>query len=406
MEAWLEIQSPHSPAFARPVDIKNLAGSSVAFVKSKMMRIAFDYQTFSLQTYGGISRYFVRLAERLLMKQQEVGIFAPLYRNRYANDLPPEVIHGRRVERYPPKSTRLFVQLNRMIAKPMIRHWRPHLVHETYYARSASAPASCPSVVTVYDMIHELFPMDFPATDRTSTAKRIAIERAAHVICISKSTRNDLLNLFDVSEDKVSVVYLGFERFPVRHQHADTTSRGPRPFLLYVGNRVGYKNFSGLLAAVASSHKLIADVDIVAFGGGKFSANEESIIAKLGFRDGQVRQVEGDDRALGMLYDQALAFVYPSLYEGFGLPPLEAMAHGCPVISSNTSSMPEVIGDAGVYFEPSSIEEMAMAIERVVYSSELAGELIERGSRRLDLFTWEGCADRTLDIYQKLVGKR
>jgi glycosyltransferase involved in cell wall biosynthesis len=170
-----------------------------------------------------------------------------------------------------------------------------------------------------------------------------------------------------------------------------------------VGSRNGHKNFIKLLSSFASSEKLRSDFDLIAFGGGGFNVNETKLIGELGFRTGQVRQMGGDDSMLAMFYRQATAFVYPSFYEGFGLPPLEAMAQGCPVISSNSSSMPEVIGDAGEYFDPNSIEDMAAAIERVAYSKSRRDNLIELGKARLGVFSWNKCATETLRIYKHLV---
>lgn len=368
------------------------------------MRIAFDYQSFC-QQYSGVSRYFVRLAEQLIAGKQDVGIFAPLHRNHYVKELPSGVVFGRALNCYPPRGGRAVVLLNHVISKRAIQKWLPQVVHETYYSRwGGSTPRSCPTVVTVYDMIHELFRDHFPARDKTTMLKRMAIDRADHVICISECTRRDVVNLFGIREEKLSVVHLGFERFASFFMPTEKTPAPTKPYLLYVGNREGYKNFSAFVRAVASSRRLKVDFHIIAFGGGRFSPSEMALLSELGFQSDQTRQLGGDDKLLGHLYDQAAAFVYPSLYEGFGLPPLEAMAHQCAVISSNTSSMPEVIGEAGEFFDPKSIDDMAVAIERVVYSPSRTQDLIERGRKRLDLFSWERCADRTLDIYRSLVG--
>ncbi len=297
--------------------------------------------------------------------------------------------------------------LNYLFSKPSIRKWQPHVMHETYYSSLRSAPRSCPIVVTVLDMIHELFGEHFPARDKTAKLKRIAIERADRVICISENTRRDLLDLFGTPEEKIAVVHLGFDHFdsgvPLKTTKP-TAAVSTKPYLLFVGSRARYKNFAGFLRAVASSKALKKDFDLLAFGGGKFTIAEMWLISRLGFLPNQVRQHGGDDAVLGHLYDHAAAFVYPTLYEGFGLPPLEAMAHHCAVVSSNTSSMPEIIGDAGELFDPHSIEDMAAAIERVVYSPARTEALIDLGKRRLHAFSWERCADRTLDIYRSLIG--
>lgn len=366
------------------------------------MRVAFDYQAFCMQPYGGISRYFTRAVEQLLISGVDVKIFCGAHRNFYLDELPVSVVLGRRVNSYPPKSMRLVQAYNRFVGKRAMCDWRPDVVHETYYSKCASAPRGCATVLTVYDMIHELYPSSFLARDNTTEIKRSAIARADHVICISESTRNDLINLLSVPEEKISVVHLGFEKFSPASSVNSFPYNNVRPFILYVGGRSGYKNFSGFLKAFSRSPQLLIDFDIVAFGGGAFSATELSLIKSLGYSSDQVKQIGGNDSVLGVLYKAARAFVYPSLYEGFGLPPLEAMAQSCPVISSCTSSMPEVIGNAGVFFDPHSEEDMTAAIERVVYDDALMASLRALGQERLAQFSWQRCAAETLSIYQSL----
>lgn len=365
------------------------------------MRIAFDHQIFSSQSYGGISRYFTRLAEALLEEHEEVRVFAPIHRNSYLASLPEGAVWGRGLHSFPPKTTRLVKAFDRLCSARALHTWRPHVVHETYYANRGSAPKGCPTVITVYDMIHELILDEGRCQAKAIEQKQAAISRADRVICISESTRQDLLNLYDIREEKTSVVHLGYERFggtPGQDVHIPHS----KPFLLYVGSRSSYKNFRSFLAAVSKSSRLRTDFDVVAFGGGAFSKEERSLFGELGFRVDQVQQVSGGDAVLGDLYDQAIAFVYPSLYEGFGLPPLEAMAHGCPVVSSNTSSMPEVVGPAAEFFDPHSVEDLMRAIEKVVYSKERQGELIRLGHARLARFSWSKCAEETLAVYREL----
>jgi glycosyltransferase involved in cell wall biosynthesis len=210
--------------------------------------------------------------------------------------------------------------------------------------------------------------------------------------------------LFDVQEEKVSVVHLGVDVSAFKSCPA-LDSVFDRPFLLYVGGRGGYKNFGGFIRAFSRSNFLMKEFDIVSFGGGSFNKFELELINTLGFGSEQVRQIGGSDEQLSSLYHQAVAFVYPSLYEGFGLPPLEAMAAGCPVISSNASSMPEVIGNAGKYFNPNDLEEIQFALEKVVSSPELRSRLIGLGFKNIEKFSWQKCALETLDIYKNLTGK-
>lgn len=366
------------------------------------MRIAFDHQTFTLQTYGGISRYFARLAQEFLDMGEEVKIFAPFHRNAYLTSLPNEAVQGMRLKRYPPKLTHVFKLYNRLASLRAIEKWQPDILHETYYAKKDCVIKKRPTVITVYDMIHELYHKDFELRDRTSEIKKVAIAGADHIICISENTKKDLMHLHGISESKISVVLLGFDHFASRQNKSRYIDYMGRPFLLYVGSRGGYKNFAGMLKAIAASSSMKSDFDVVAFGGGGFNNIEQELISSLGFSLNQVKQISGDDALLGHYYASARAFIYPSLYEGFGIPPLEAMAHGCPVVCSNSSSMPEVIGLAGEYFNPTSIDEMKNSIERIAYDDSRIVELKLLGDKRLAHFSWAKCAEETRAVYQKL----
>ncbi len=368
------------------------------------MRIAFDYQAFCLQQYGGVARYFNRLAEELLLRGEDVGIFAPVYQNKYLTALPKRAVHGRNVNRYPPKTTKLALFFNHLLARPAIKKWCPDVVHETYFARKSSAPADCPVIITVHDMIHELYDLKATHQDNTAEIKRMAVDRADHIICVSQCTKRDLMRILGVPENKVTVVYHGFE--PGQYG-ADTPGDtvAEEPFILYVGNRSGYKNFSRFMQSVAQSERLRKDFRVIAFGGGKVTKNEQLQIRQLGFVPGQIKQVGGCDAVLAGLYKQASAFVFPSLYEGFGLPPLEAMAHNCPVISSNSSCMPEVIAEAAEFFDPMEVDEMTGAMENVLYSNERSRSLKALGTERLKKFSWGQCCTATQAVYEQVVKK-
>lgn len=364
------------------------------------MKVAFDSQIFTRQAYGGISRYFVKLIKELHEQNIDTKAFAGFYQNRYMGELPRKTFQGISLRKYPPRTGRLFKAINFFICNSSVERYAPDIFHETYYS-SLGKPNSggAARFVTVYDMIHEKFPRNFAAGDSTTPDKLSAVKRADHVICISQSTKNDLCEIFDLDQRKVSVVHLGFDEFATGPVNSYTSYE--RPYFLYVGQRKGYKNFALLLKAVASTAALSKNVDVLAFGGGVFDAEEEELIQRLGFRAGQVKQIAGEDQLLAETYVQALGFVYPSIYEGFGLPPLEAMAYQCPVISSNTSSMPEVIGEAGLYFDPQSVDDLACQLIKIFESSSLRNELIALGLKRKEIFTWRKCADETLALYKQ-----
>ena len=371
------------------------------------MKIAFDHQIFTLQCYGGISRYVVRLAEALNSMGEEIQIDSLLHQNHYLFESP--VLRENRIhlDKFPKGLGRAASHINSLYARYSHNKSKPDIIHETFFSSQDARKKRFPTVLTVYDMIHERYPESFPENDPTAKSKLNAVKRADSIICISESTRRDLLEYIDVDEAKVSVVYLGFDKQPV--DKTQLTNRAQmannKPILLYVGSRAGYKNFSGLVRAMASSARLKNTFQLVAFGGGPFTAAEQRFFNDLGFRSDSISQTGGTDEVLNDYYQKATAFVFPSIYEGFGLPPLEAMAQGCPVISSNSSSMPEVIGDAGVYFDPLAIEDITQVLEKTLFAEAGLASLSKKGQKRIHDFSWHKCASQSLAQYQILAGK-
>ena len=363
------------------------------------MKIAFDHQIFAAQEYGGVSRYYVRLAQELAVAGNDVRVVAPFYVNAYLPELPPGIVMGRRV-RPSQWGGRAMRMIDQSAAAPLLARLAPDIVHETYFAARRTAPRRARTVLTVYDMVHELFPASFPANDRTAALKTVAVARADHVLCISESTRRDLIAVHPSAASKASVTLLGFD--PPAARPADSDAPAARPYLLFVGQRGGYKNFAGLLEAYASSPVLRAGFELLAVGGGAFSAVESAAIAAHGLGD-HVRQAAATDAALQSYYAGAAAFIYPSLYEGFGIPPLEAMAAGTPVVAVDAGSVPEVCGDAVAYAPPGDIGALRSAIEGVVGSPSRTDELVAAGRARLAHFSWARCAAETATIYRSLL---
>ncbi len=294
--------------------------------------------------------------------------------------------------------------VNRLLMPTLTRFWAPQLLHVTYYPERLMATPRQRVVVTVYDMIHERLPATFAADDPTSARKRAIVQRADRVICISQHTAEDLIRLFAVDPSKVVVIPLGFSR---EFGLAGGTQAGEevtqRPYLLYVGARPGHKNFGRLLAAYGASPALQARFDLLAFGGGALTTAERAAAAAAGVPAGQLRWVGGDDQALAEAYRQARLFVYPSSYEGFGIPPLEAMSCGCPVVCSNTSSIPEVVGGAGQYFDPDDTAALRAALEAVALDDGRHAELRASGLQRCQDFSWQRCAEATANVYRSLL---
>lgn len=365
------------------------------------MKIIYDSQIFATQEFGGISRYFCALAEQIAnFPDIKAQIVAPLYVNGYLKELGNTISVGQYVRRIP-KTGRIINTLSAAIFKQIGHLMHPDVVHETYYSEHPTCGGKYPRALTVYDMIHELCPDSFTAGDPTARIKAYAVQRADHIFCISENTRRDLLEIHHLPEDRVSVTYLGYDTLPLSGLTAADLV-GTAPYLLYVGGRHGYKNFEGLLRTFVSSAWLRNNFRLVCFGAGAFSREERGLITSLGVKETEVIHLGGGDDRLAALYKGASAFVYPSKYEGFGIPPLEAMSLDCPVICSNTSSIPEVVGEAGEYFDPNDVDSIRAGIEHVLQSSTRRQELVSLGHQRCGLFSWQRCAQETHNVYRRM----
>lgn len=368
------------------------------------MRIFYDYQAFNIQRRGGISRYILETAERVAnFSGCEAKVFAFAHINLSLAENTKVRSVGHLVnDRF--FHTRARTQLDQMLTRRELQQFRPDIVHETYYSERGLVGSKSKTVVTVHDMIHEKFLANRKDVAPTVAAKRTSVLRADHVICVSENTKSDLLDLIPVSSEKVSVVHLGSSFNLVSEAEAGILrgGSGRRPYLLYVGDRSNYKNFYGLLTAYCQSKLLHKNFDLVCFGSHAFTMNESFAISQTGLPAGTVRHECGDDSALKRAYIMASAFVYPSLYEGFGLPPLEAMACRCPVICFSVGSIPEVAGSAAAFCEDESSDALQLAIEAVVSDDKLRSRLIETGAERVGHFSWDRCARETLEVYKNI----
>ena len=363
------------------------------------MKILFDSQIFNAQKYGGISRYFVNLANELNhIEGNKTAIFAPTYINNYLQTVPEcDRFYGIKQNIKLKLISRGLSHIACHLAIPFIR---PDIIHKTYYYPERYSMRSGRSLLTVYDMIHELYPENFGRLDKTSKYKYEAVMRADHIICISENTRSDLLKIWDCDPKKVSVVHLGFDDFgntPVLTKET-VWKNDLDNYILFVGSRSGHKNFSRLLKAFGLIDDLNKNFRLICFGGGSLNDDEIGLINRLGLRD-RVIQVEGDDATLGQLYRDAALFVYPSIYEGFGIPPLEAMSAGCPVACSRSSSIPEVCGAAVDYFNPLDPDSIASSLARVLGSTNYREMIALSGIEQAKKFSWRKCAIETLQTY-------
>lgn len=272
-----------------------------------------------------------------------------------------------------------------------------NLIYHSFYHRIPKNHKG-PLVVHAYDMIQELF----YSMPKASEFKRKSFEKANLIVAISKSTKDDLCRICSVSPDKVMVAHLAADEI-FFEKRASAEKVYKRPYMLYVGGRgYKYKNFDFLLD-IFISKKYFLDFDLVLFGGEKNLAPEQKEKIKKTAGEGNwLLQEFGDDKKLPGLYANASVFCYPSLYEGFGIPLLEAMAAGCPMVACDSSSVPEVVGGAGLLFDPKDPDDLPRKIEKIINDKKMAADLVWKGKERARQFTWDKTADTIYQSYLKL----
>ena len=254
-----------------------------------------------------------------------------------------------------------------------------------------------PIVVTVHDLIPDLLCRD----KRVALCRQKVISAASQIIAVSEYTKRDLMRTYGVPDEKITVIHHGYIS-PLENGRQENKEY-KLPYLLYVGKRDGYKNFNWFLKVVAPVLKAHDGLRLFCTGL-PFSKSEVSLIKELGV-EGLVSQGFVEDSQMPQMFSDAVAFVYPSLYEGFGIPILDAFAAGCPVLLSNASCFPEVGGDAALYFDPHDEndlrEKLAMILGTASATTEFRRGLISKGKERLKDFSWEKCVDETVRVYRK-----
>ena len=359
------------------------------------MKILFDYQIFQLQSYGGISRYFTKLAESFIKLKHEITIHCPVYKNNYLeNELIKKSVNGLKIKGYPKYTNRFFHYINYNLTSRHLNKNQTDILHLTYYNKVYNFKKKTKKILTIFDLIHEKFNY-FYDKDFLNYKKK-SIDFADEIICISSNTKNDLLNFYDVDESKISVIHLGVEeKSYIKKVKFD------QQVILYVGARRKYKNFDNFIKAYSISNNLVKNSKIICFGGGKFTEDEKKNIESLHIPENKISQISGDDNLLNQLYKSAEFLIAPSLYEGFGLPILEAMSCGCPVLCGDNSSMPEVANDAALYFDANEVESIRYSMQSFFEKTIIKKKLIQRGLENIKKFTWKSCAKNTLEIYKR-----
>jgi glycosyltransferase involved in cell wall biosynthesis len=372
------------------------------------MKIIYDHTVFQFQRYGGISRYFYELITRLSTKEDvDISLFQGLHINEYAlSDQKQKFDYywgykwGFKRQNAKYIAHVLFSISNKVLFEKHLRSANLDIYHPTYYMMGLKNYEHVSTVITVYDMIHELYPNQFMDSRFVIKAKKRAINIADVIIAISENTKKDLMKIYNIPESKIKVVYLASSLQSSNPIDIDELKKKyglKSPYILYVGDRCTYKNFKTLLNSY--ERHFSNEFDLICFGGGELKADE---LKYINITDkNRIIQLSGSDDLLASLYKHAFCFIYPSFYEGFGIPPLEAMSMGCPVIASNASSIPEVVGDAAILFDPHSEDELVNAITSLRNESKRS-DLIKSGFEQEKKFSWEKMANEILDIYNNI----
>jgi len=352
-----------------------------------------------LQKYGGISRYYKQLTDGLL-HDNDIKILLPVVRskNYYFEDYcKPNIKNLNRIDVF-----LNCVEFFRVYYMQIMTKGSINIIHPTYYypeylklipkfLRKKSL-----LIITVYDLICELFYSDLePVNKRKNT-----ILKADGIITISENTKKDLLNVYsDLDETSVEVIHLGID---INAYKRFDKVNIPNKYILFVGRRDRYKNGERYIRAIGEVARHFSDVSFVFVGGDDFNEEEKKLLVEENILN-KVVQLNVSDDQLNYIYQNAYCFVFPSLYEGFGIPILEAYACHCPVILSNNSCFPEIARDAALYFCGESVRDIADKIITLLNDDFLRNDLIRRGDERVKDFSLEKMVNETICFYKKIL---
>lgn len=372
------------------------------------MRIGIDARFFG-SIGKGLGRYTQKLIENLENTDIQNQYFVFLRRENWDEFQPRSKNFTKVLADIPWYSLREQVQMPKILAKcgPDLVHFPHFNVPVRYKGRF---------VVTIHDLILFRHPtrkastLSAPAYFIKKQAYRRVINRAVKnsekIIAVSEHTRKDILKNFNVRPDKVVVTHEGVDAAdrPLTETSETILKKYGiiKPYILYVGNAYPHKNLERLVLAFRELTKKHPGLSLVLGGKTDYfykrlkKFTEDNHIPRVVFSD------HIDDDHLPVVYREAKLYVFPSLYEGFGLPPLEAMARNVPVASSNSSCLPEILGDAACYFDPRGISEVAEAIEKVLEDFDLREKLIAAGREQIKKYSWKKMAKETLEIYQSV----
>ncbi len=362
-----------------------------------MKKILYDNQMFTFQRFGGVTRYFADLMYNLPANEFVADVPMKYCENHYVTDT-----YGQKYKSLTFPSNyrlrrRIYSCFNNSISRSAIKSGDYDIFHPTYfdtYFLKDIKQHQKPFVLTIHDMTFERYPQNVLIYDRTIPNKKRLVAEADHIIAVSENTKRDIVEILGTDPSRITVVHHGYK--PV-------TTVAPQLFdryVLYVGDRRGYKNFLPWLEAILPILGTDTGLGVVCTGS-PFTALELERFAEWGI-SGRMHHIAANDAQMASLYRHAQCFVFPSHYEGFGIPILEAFNSGCPVCLSNASCFPEVAGDAAIYFNPNDTQSMQDTLKEVLSSHSLREELRQKGTLRSKEYSLERMVEQTCNVYRKL----
>lgn len=322
-------------------------------------------------------------------------VHAPYYVSKYLDDLRNHSIsiRGRRLPVFRGVS---LIARNLGRFQGIEKHF--DVFHSSWYPQSRPCEKRKVFAFMVHDMIAELFPEEVSNAKSQALEKSSAVKMADVIFANSESTKADLINIAGIDSKKIVVTPLATSIVP--HSQDFAPSDSDCPYLLYVGKRSGYKNFSALLNAFRQSKAINSNFRLICFGGEPFSPEEQAQLVSLPkFGAGNVVRISGDDALLARMYAGATAFVCSSKYEGFGIPLLEAMKCGCPVVTTRGGALAEVGGEAPRYVDGNGHDAIMAALEALIFDRSALKDAAQAGLKRADEFSWKNTARLTVDAY-------
>lgn len=367
------------------------------------MKVLYDHQIFTNQQYGGISRYFFELIKRFDGIEDSCEVATLLSNNAYYN----KGVNSKLKPFFPNSDSRLLGKISRTVNQQIsslgVEKGNFDIFHPTYYNDYfIDKVKSKPFVVTFYDMIHEKLSNQFDdlkLDKKIFDTKRRFLESSDRIIAISETTKKDIIDIYDVDSSKIDVVYLGNS---LQNLFIGNDRLVEEDYILFVGNRGSYKNFNFFIKTIT---QLLTDnnLRLICAGGGNFTQDELMLLKQLHIENRVVFKKILNDDVLANYYTNALFFCFPSLYEGFGIPVLETFACGCPALLSVGGSLPEVAGDAALYFDPTDTDSLIKSASELINNQSLRQSLREKGYNRLKYFSWDKTFQDHLEVYKTVV---